>query len=63
MSDFTQMLSAVSEAERTFRNADRIANSIARLLIGRLRKCSGNYCAALKKELRDFDSRDHCWRE
>lgn len=60
--NWTDATNAVSDAERTLRSADEIANSMARMLVGRLRKCgNSNHLAKLKMELRDFDARSGRW--
>lgn len=54
--NWTIMRQAVVEAGTTLSLADSIANDIARLLIGRLRRVDGRTLKQLKAELRDFDS-------
>jgi hypothetical protein len=59
---YDEMSAALKEAERTMNVADTVATWIARLLVGRLRKVSSeSTLVALKRELRDFDSRTGRW--
>ena len=52
--DFAQ---AKEDAEHTMRLADRMANDIAKLLRGRLRKVNDYHVLAdLKRELKDYNS-------
>lgn len=61
--NWTDATNAVSDAERTLRSADEIANSLARLLVGRLRKCgNSHHLTKLKMELRGFDARTGHWK-
>lgn len=54
---------AISEARRTLNAADNHAQSMAKLLKGRLRHVSCRTLADLKKELRDFNSHTGKWKE
>lgn len=54
---------AFGEAERTLAQADDVAAQMARMLVGRLRKCSPGTLSRLKTELRDFDARSGEWKE
>lgn len=72
---FDLMRDAVSEAEVTLRAADRMAVDMAQMLLGRLRSVNnGSYhpnmsdwrrdrlLAALKRELKDFNSHTYKWK-
>ncbi len=64
MNIFDEMRRAVSEAQATLRAADNIADSMARLLVGRLRHVSSTYILVkLKKELRDFNAHTGRWKD
>lgn len=57
-----EMNAMLAEAERTISAADDVSGRIARLLIGRLRKVNSGYTLSLlKRELKDFDSRNGVW--
>jgi hypothetical protein len=56
------MRAAYVEAEETVRAADGIVNSMAKMLIGRLRKANPSLCVALKRELRDFNISTKRWK-
>jgi hypothetical protein len=61
---FDEMNHAVEDAEKTMRFADRTADRLAHLLIGRLRKVSSGYTLKrLKLELRDFNAHTERWSE
>lgn len=62
--DFDDMSNAVTQAEQQLRLADRFAEKLARLLVGRLRHCnSRSVLTELKKELRDWDMHRSQWKE
>jgi len=63
MNRFDEMRMAVTEAEHTLRAADSVADDMAGLLRGRLRKCSPWHLAALKRELSQFDAHRKMWKE
>jgi len=58
-----QMNAAVDEAKATLQRADSLADKLARLLIGRLRRVSSPWVLwTLKKELADYNMRTSKWR-
>lgn len=60
---YTDMETALAEAERTLNICDSVATKLARLLVGRLRKVSsGHVLKQLKAELSNFDSRTCRWK-
>ena len=62
--NFEEADQAIQNAEVTLRFADRIANKLARLLVGRLRKVeSYGTLRALKRELQDFNANTQTWKE
>jgi hypothetical protein len=62
--NWEQMKEAVKDAEQTIRSCDRMVDSLAEMLIGRLRKVwDTDTLKQLKHELRDFDSRSGLWRD
>ena len=63
MNVFDETRAAVANAETQLRAADSVADKMAGLLVGRLRKVRGATLMRLKKELKDFDSRDCTWKE
>lgn len=60
---FDEMRLAVSKAEDTLRAADIAADSMARLLRGRLKHVNPWVLVTLKRELRGFDSTKREWKE
>jgi len=62
MNKWDEMREAYVEAEGTVRAADGIVNSMAKMLIGRLRKANPSLCVALKRELRDFNISTKRWK-
>jgi len=57
------MLDAVNEAEQTLHAADSVADKMARLLVGRLRKVRSAWVLkALKRELADFNMHTQEWK-
>jgi hypothetical protein len=58
--DFRQ---AFNTARNTMDQADRVANDMADMLDGRLRKVSGYRLAKLKRQLRDFNIHTGNWNE
>lgn len=59
---FDDMRDAIKDAEITLRAADNVAYDLARMLVGRLRKCGRYHLASLKRELHEFDSRTGKWK-
>lgn len=59
---FDEMRAAVSQAETTLRAADSVADSMARLLRGRLKSVPGYVLSDLKRELRDFNIHTKEWK-
>ena len=59
---FDEMRQAVSEARQTLSAADDVANAMAILLEGRLRKVNDWNLKKLKAELRDFNAHTGKWR-
>lgn len=59
---FDEMRQAVREAETTMRAADEVADDLARVLRGRLRKCRQYNLQALKRELQDFNIKTGRWK-
>lgn len=58
-----QMNAAVDEAKATLQRADSVADKLARLLIGRLRKVSSPWVLrTLKKELANYNMRTSEWK-
>lgn len=61
--NYDEFASAVESAEHTLRFADRAAERLASLLVGRLRKIDRPWVlAALKKELQDFNAHTKEWK-
>ena len=63
MNKFDQMREAVAEAKNTMQAADAVADSMARMLTGRLSKVNSYTLTQLKKELRDFNMHTGTWRD
>lgn len=64
MMGFDEMCKAIRDAENQLNVADGIAEKLARLLAGRLRKVGSGYLLArLKLELRDFNAHTKTWKE
>lgn len=62
MNMYNTMQQAVSEARQTMDAADYIANSMADILQGRLRKVSRGKLRSLKKELTEFNAHTGEWK-
>lgn len=62
MNKFDEMKAALIEAEATVRAADSIADHMARILRGRLRKVSKWNLKSLKRELADFNAHTGEWK-
>jgi len=61
--DFDTMKASIREARRTMEVSDAVAEDIAFILVGRLRKVrSTTYLRALKKELANFDMTTGRWK-
>jgi hypothetical protein len=55
---------AVDAARADLNQVDRMATSLARLLVGRLRRVESSYLLArIKTELRDFNAHTGRWKE
>ena len=52
-----------ADARNTMSQADSVADRMADMLGGRLRKCSGKTLAQLKRELRDFNIQTRQWKD
>lgn len=64
MNTFDMMRQAMTEAEITMRAADEVADRMARMLSGRLRKVQSNHVLAqLKRELRDYNIQTGDWKD
>lgn len=57
------MYSAVKEAKQTLENADSLANEMASVLTGRLRKVNWRHLDKLKKELTKYNSKTGEWKD
>ena len=63
MNAFDQMDQAVREAEVVLSAGDKMADKIARFLIGRLRRVTSGYVLRhLKTELRDYNMHTGEWK-
>jgi len=62
MNTFDQMREAMREAQTTMRAADSVADTMAEMLRGRLKKVRRWHLAALKRELRDFNMHTGEWK-
>lgn len=61
--NYEEMNAAIKEAERTICAMDAVAERIAGLLVGRLRKVhSGYVLRCLKKELANYDMTTGRWK-
>lgn len=65
--NYREMKEAIKSAELTLRMADMATTDMADLLVGRLRKVQKTYrgvetLKALKKELKQFDSKRGVWK-
>lgn len=63
MNIFDEMRGAVRQAESTLRAADSVADSMARLLEGRLQKVSPSVLKQMKRELRNFNIHTGEWKQ
>ena len=63
MNQFDLMRQAINEARTTMNAADSVANDMASLLRGRLRRVDSGYILAqLKMELSDFNAHTKRWK-
>ena len=53
----------VYKAKQQLIAADKIADELATVLVGRLRHVRGHTLERLKKELRSFNCQTHQWKE
>lgn len=60
---FDETRRAVSQARETLRAADSVADDMAFLLRGRLRKVSRYNLQQLKRELNSFNSKTGQWKD
>jgi hypothetical protein len=58
-----EMREVIEEARATLRAADDIAEEMAILLRGRLRRCDPLTMAELKRELKQFNASTCTWKE
>lgn len=63
MNAYDTMRQAMREANATMSAADSVANQMADMLIGRLRKCQSWYLKKLKKELSQYNAHTGKWKE
>lgn len=63
MSKLDEMRQAVQEARNVLSAADDVADDMARLLRGRLKKVSPYVLAQLKRELKNFNIHTSQWKE
>lgn len=63
MNKFDMMREAVSEAKETIRAADSVVNSMAQMIVGRLKKVDIYTLGMLKKELKGFNSNTGQWKD
>jgi hypothetical protein len=60
---FDQMSNAISEAESLMKSVDKATESMAKLMVGRMRKVSCYRLKKLKRELKDFNMHTCKWKE
>lgn len=63
MNHYDTMRQAMREAQHTMSAADSVAETMADMLRGRLRKVSAPTLVRLKKELDGFDAHRKVWKE
>ena len=62
MNKFDEMRAAVQDAKNTLDAADNVADSLARMLVGRLSRVGSTHTLTqLKKELRSFNMHTGNW--
>lgn len=62
--NWDDMRAAFADAKRTVDQADSIADDMARMLVGRLRKVGSDYTLKkLKRELAAYDAHTKRWKE
>lgn len=59
--DYDLMRAAMRDAKHTMMAADSVANTMADMLVGRLRKVDKSTLVALKKELQGFNCHTKRW--
>ncbi len=63
MSKFDEMRAAMKEAGAQIRAADLVADEMATMLIGRLRKVKSSYVLnKLKRELKNYNMNTRSWK-
>lgn len=61
---FDEMYKAINDAKNQLAVADGVAERLANLLVGRLRKVGSGYLLSLlKMELRHFNAHTKTWRQ
>jgi hypothetical protein len=60
--NFDEMAEAVEEAEHTMRLLDKMANKLAKMLIGRLRHVNSHVLVDIKAELQGFNAHTKRWK-
>ena len=61
---FTEMQQALNEAEAELRRADSLANEIAHMLVGRLRKVNRyGLLKSIKAELQNYNATTGRWND
>jgi len=68
MSQWSEMVNAINEAETRLRRADVLASDMVKMLKGRLRRVGDTWqeaqaLDALKKELKNWNMKTHTWRD
>lgn len=63
MNQYDAFKQAMIEAKTTMSAADAVADKMAEIIQGRLRKVSPYYLKRLKRELSQFNSNTGKWRE
>ena len=63
---YDEMRETINEAERTMKQADYFAGSMAQMLVGRLRRVKSTYygdaLSKLKRELSDYNMTKRAWK-
>lgn len=62
MNKFDEMREAMSEADGTMKAGDNVADQMARMLCGRLRRVPVFVLVTLKRELTSFDAHRKTWK-
>ena len=63
MNNYDQMRTALKEADALLRVADSVADDMAAILVGRLRKVSPYRLKMLKREIARFNAHTGLWEE